>query len=125
MSKHIPGADLVLVRGLYEADRVAPVGSNQSRRQQSGNISRQFPSLGVLDYERVDGRGRTLANRLLRRIRKTANPPDAMEIMLIDQGSLRHSIASEVGRAASREISADEKRHINFGNSMLLLVGSK
>lgn len=62
-----------------------------------------------------------MANHLLRRLRKTAPPPDAAEIMSIDEIALRDSLSSEDGRAQWRELLGCEARGLDRHRSFILM----
>lgn len=121
MSIYTRGTDLVLVQGLSEAGSPGSRRATQSRKRRYSEINRHGPGLGVIDYKWVDGHGRRVANRLLRRMRKTAVPPDAVEIMAIDDGGLRESLACEAGRARWRELLGCEPGVYNRDSSFILM----
>jgi hypothetical protein len=78
-------------------------------------------ALGLIDYERLDGRGMGVANYLLRRMRKTAPPPDALEIVTIDEDRLSQSLATETGRAQWRDLLGCQAGTHNRDRSFILM----
>jgi len=78
-------------------------------------------SLGVVSCEWLDGSGRGLANRLLRRLRGTARPVDAVAIMAVNEADLRASLASDAGRARWREFAGCEAGGYDPARSFILI----
>ena len=81
--------DRVLVQGLYKLGETASGRSHDVREQRRRAFSEHAEALGVISYEWLDGRGRGLPNRLLRRMRGTARPVDAVEVIAINEAALR------------------------------------
>ena len=117
MSAHWPEADLVLIQGLVAAGGSA-AGSGVRHCASSASSDRD---LGLVDCERLDGRGMGLANRLLRRKRGTALPPDAVVIMSINENALRRSLACEAGRALWRERFCCQPQEYRRDRSFILM----
>lgn len=117
----MPGADLVLVHGISGAGGTSRRQSVRSQSRRFGDIARHGQNLGVLDYEWVDGRGKSVANRLLSRFRKTAAPPDAVEIMPVDEGAIRESLACDSGRALWHQLFGCEAMGCDQHRSFVLM----
>ena len=110
--------DRVLVQGLYQA---AGPASGRARADRLRAFTEHAEILGVISYERVDGRGWGLANRLLRRMRGTAPPVDAVEIMVIDEAVLRGSLTAEVGRACWHQVAGCAAGGYDVARSFILI----
>lgn len=111
----------LLVRGLYRVDRKVPHGSADPRTQRCRAFAEHAEALGVVAYQWLDGRGRGLANRLLRRLRGTARPVDAVEVISIDQVALRRSLASAAGRARWQAIAGCDSGGFDAARSFILM----
>lgn len=104
MSVPAPGTDLVLVQGIYGVSHPSSCCAARYQEQRNAAVVQHGPGLGVVGYARLDGRGRRLANRLLQWKRGTSPPPHAVEIVRIEEGRLRASLATEAGRARWHEL---------------------
>lgn len=78
-------------------------------------------ALGVVAYQWLDGRGRGPANRLLRRLRGTARPVDAVEIISIDEAALGRSLANAGGRSRWQAIAGCEPGGFDPARSFILM----
>jgi len=116
-----PQSELVLVQGLYNEERLGSGRSIASREQRYRDITQHSQTLGVVSYEWVDGHAQGMANRLLRRMRGTACPPDAVEILSIDESGLRNSLAGEAGRAQWRAFLGCESGGYDVARSFILM----
>ncbi len=103
-------SDLVLVQGLYFSD--------QARTEEINNIG---PAMGVDAYELVDGSARAMANRFLRKMRKTAPPVDRVEIFLLNEKGLRDSLATDEGARLWRQRFGCESRGYDVSRSFVLM----
>ena len=84
-------ANLILVHGLFAASKdVAPDAAARAKA-----IAEYGEALGVRDYEWVTGGSKKLANRVLRFARGTARAVDAVEIIELDEATVRASLADE------------------------------
>ena len=113
--------DRVLVRGLYNAWSPVAGRTGNDRAQRARAFTEHAATLGLISYEWVDGRGRGLANRLLRWMRGTAPPVDAVEIMAIDEAALRRSLAGEIGRSCWHRLAGCEAGGHDAARSFLLI----
>lgn len=111
-------ADLVLVQGLYNAGGAL---STQTQKERDRGLGRHAQTLGVVSYERVDGRGRRITNSLLRRMRGTISPVDAVEIISINENGLRKSLENDAGRALWRKLAGCEPGGYDTARSFLLM----
>lgn len=113
--------DRVLVQGLYKLEG-APAGRlHEVRERRRRAFSEHADCLGAASYEWLDGRGRGLANRLLRRMRGTAQPVDAVEVFAINEAILRESLASEAGRLRWREVAGCSSGGFDPARSFILM----
>jgi hypothetical protein len=120
------------VQGLYNAERTVSKRSAEARRQRRRAFSEQAAALGVVSYESLDGRGRGVANRLLRRMRRTARPVDAVEVIGVNEAALGRALANEAGRARWQDVAGCEsggfdpaRSFILMGRPIRLLEGTK
>lgn len=113
--------DRVLVQGLYNAGQSAATRSDHVRAQRLQAFTEYAEALGVMSYEWVDGRGRGLANRLLRRMRRTARPVDAVEIIAVDETALRAALANDTGRARWQQVAGCESGGFDPARSFILV----
>lgn len=103
-------SDLVLVQGLYCSDQTC-----------AGDAAAVAAGMGIDAYERVDGQGRAMANRFLRKMRKTAPPVDAVEIFLLTEQCLQDALASEAGAGLWRQRFGCASRGYDVSRSFLLM----
>ena len=117
-------ANLVLVQGLYvaaDADISDVIGQAQTWRTNA--FESDGEALGVCDYELVDGRGKAMANRLLRLARGTATAVDAVEIIALDEETFRASLSGKPTQALWKNI-ADCSRHGFDATRSFILIGA-
>ena len=114
-------SELVLVQGLYCEECPGSGRSIASRETRYRDITQHSQTLGVVSYEWVNGHDKKMANRLLRRLRGTACPPDAVEIVSIDESGLRHSLASDAGRAQWRALLGCKSGGYDVARSFILM----
>lgn len=112
---------LILVQGLYKAEKSTSGLSGHTRGQRLRAFNEHAGTLGVISYQWLDGRRRGLANKLLRRMRGTGRPVDAVEIISIDEAALRVSLANDVGRACWQEVASCEKGGFDPARSFILM----
>lgn len=117
----MPQADRILVQGLYKLRKTASGRFNDARTQRRQAFTEHAQALGVVSYEWLDGRGRGLANRLLRRMRGTARPVDAVELIAINEAALHESLASEAGRARWQEVADCASAGFDAARSFILM----
>lgn len=113
--------DQVLIQGLYSLEKTAAGRSNDVGAQRLRAFTEHAEALGVVSYEWLDGRGRGLANRLLRRMRGTARPVDAVEVIAINEAALRESLASEAGCARWQEVAGCASDGFDTTRSFILM----
>jgi hypothetical protein len=113
--------DRVLVQGLYSLEETASRRSSDVRTQRRRAFTEHAEALGAVSYEWLDGRGRGLANRLLRRMRGTAHPVDAVEVIGINEAALCRSLANEAGRARWQEIAGCASGGFDTARSFILM----
>lgn len=113
--------DRVLVQGLYNAGQPASTCFDRTRAQRRQAFTEYAEALGVMSYEWVDGRGRGLANRLLRRMRGTARPVDAVEIIAFDETVLRTALANDAGRARWQQVAGCASGGFDLARSFILM----
>jgi len=115
-------ASLILVHGIFvsgEAD--VPGGSGSARALRASAFEEHGEALGVRDYEWVDGRGKALANRLLRLARGTAPAVDAVEIIELHETTFRASLTEEATRAHWRSIASCAPHGFDAARSFVLM----
>jgi len=118
----VTATKLVLVHGLFackEAGKSGEVRSSVEQRRQM--FARYGNALGVLDYEWVEGRRRALANRLMRLARGTAHAVDAVEIIELDEASLRASLVDQSARKCWREVASCAPYGFDVTRSFILM----
>lgn len=100
----LPEAGLVLVHGLFASvDGSVQAAATTARQRRIRALSRQSHALGISNYEWADGRGRAMANRMLRLARGTAPAVDAVEIMELDETAFHKSLSRDSTRSLWRE----------------------
>ena len=109
------------MQGLYKLEGAAASRLNDLREQRRQAFSEHADYLGAVSYEWLDGRGRGLANRLLRRVRGTARPVNAVEVFAISEAALRESLASEAGRLRWREVAGCSSGGFDTARSFILM----
>jgi hypothetical protein len=114
-------SDRVLVQGLYSQEGNASGRFNAVGARRWQGFTEHAEALGVVSYEWLDGRGRGLANRLLRRMRGTAHPVDAVEVIAINEAALHESLASEAGRARWQEVAGCASGGFDTARSFILM----
>lgn len=113
---------LVLVHGLFvcaEAEKPGDVRSAGARRETM--FAEHGDELGVRDYEWVEGRGKPLANHLLRRARGTLPAVDAVEIIELDEAAVRASLADASMRALWQKVASCSPYGFDAARSFILL----
>jgi hypothetical protein len=113
---------LVLIQGLFtlsEADASVTGVSAQEHRERA--FAEHGETLGVIDYEWVSGRGKAVANRLLRLARRTAPAVDAVEIIELDEASFRASLVNKSAQQRWREIASCEPYGLDAARSFILI----
>ena len=113
--------DRVLVQGLYNLEKTTSRRYNDIRTQRRRAFTEHAEALGTVSYEWLDGRGRGLANRLLRRMRGTAHPVDAVEVIGINEAALRRSLADEAGRVRWQEVAGIASGDFDTARSFILM----
>lgn len=112
-------AELVLVRGVIMGRR------GKTPKGGPGAVTEHAAALGVRSCEWLDGSARLWANRALRRMRGTAPPVDAVEIVTLDRVALQASLDSHSGRALWREAAGCGSRCIDSERSFILMGESR
>jgi hypothetical protein len=112
------GSSLVLVQGLF-ARGADNDGSARVRRTKGFEIYGE--ALGVRTYEWADGRGRVLANRLLRLARGTAPAVDAVEIIELDEARFRASLDEGCGRECWQKVASCAPYGFDAARSFILI----
>ena len=118
----MPKPSLVLIHGLFalrEADVSVAAVSAQEHRERA--FREHGATLGVSDYEWVNGRGKGVANRLLRLARRTAPAPDAVEIIELDEAAFRASLVKKSAQERWREIASCEPYGLDAARSFILI----
>lgn len=110
-------ANLVLVHGIF-TDSEAPAPDTAARAQA---ITEHSKALGICDYERVSGRGKKFANRFLQRLRGTACPVDAVEIIELDETTMRASLEAEPTRRLWQQVLGCAEHGIDATRSFILI----
>jgi hypothetical protein len=78
-------SDLFLIHGLFfSKDASLPGGTSRACAARSRAVADYSHTLGVQSYECIASNKRKMANRLLRLMRGTACPVDALEVMTLD-----------------------------------------
>lgn len=77
--------------------------------------------LGVRDYEWVEGRGKVLANHLLRLARGTERAVDAVEIIELDAATVRASLVDESARALWQKVASCSPYGFDATRSFILM----
>jgi hypothetical protein len=113
---------LTLVHGLFVSDQAdAAVAADKSPTCRATAFEDYAETLGVRNYEWVDGRGKVLANRLLRLARGTAIAVDALEIIELDEAIFRASLVEESTRERWREIASCTAYGFDVARSFTLI----
>ncbi len=115
-------SSLLLVQGLYFANgagrgRSAP----EVRALREEAFAASGDTLGIRHYEWVDGRGKTLANRLLRLARGTAPAVDAVELIELEEARLRAALAAAPARALWQQVAACAPCGLDVARSFVLM----
>ena len=111
-------SDLVLVHGLFATD---PKGLGKAGKRRTHAFGEHADTLGICSYEWVDGRRKALANRMLRLARGTAPAVEAVEIVALDEGAVRKSLASAGGRELWQEVASCKPSGLDATRSFLLI----
>ena len=116
------GGGLVLVHGLFVDRRTNPSGDiEHARARRAAAIAEHGTVLGVRDYEWVDGRRKRVAYRLLRAARGTAPAVDAVEIVELDEGTLRAALADPSSRSRLQELAVSTPYGIDPARSFVVM----
>jgi len=115
-------AGLVLVHGLY-ATGASPVAATMAaaRVQRCTAFATHGQALGVTGYEWVSGRGRALANRILRFARGTAPAVDAVEIIEFEEAAIYRSLAEDSTRSLWRQFVSCAPYGFDVARSFVLI----
>jgi hypothetical protein len=110
-------SNLILVHGLFACNKaIAP--DNAARAEA---IAEHGEAIGVCGYEWVTGRGKRLANSLLRLARGTARAVDAVEIIELDETTVRASLADKSTRVRWQNMLSCEPYGIDAERSFILM----
>lgn len=115
--------DQVLVHGLFYAPHSvrSKNGGDGARASREREFAEHAAALGVGSYEWLDGDGKALANRILRRVRGTARAVDAVEVITVNKEALGASLADETGRTLWQEVASCEPRGLDVTRSFILM----
>ena len=117
---------LVLVQGLYvSAEPGKAVSADSAVARRAKMFAEHGDLLGVRDYEWVEGRGRALANRLLRLARGTARAVDAVEIIELDEAAVRDSLADDAMRSHWQQMASCAPCGFDAARSFILIGSSR
>lgn len=116
-----PDSGLVLIRGLYRADKSNAANAVPTRESWFQGITGEASGLGVNSYTILDDRGRAMPNRFLQRLRGTAPAVNLVEIMSIDEQRLRDSLATDSGCAQWRKFCGDGCEQWDMDKSFILM----
>lgn len=113
---------LVLVQGLFVSDKArqsTDVGTSSARRAKM--FEEYAAELGVREYEWVDGRVKVLANNLLRLARGTGRVVDALEIIELDEATVRASLVDESARVLWQKVASCSPYGFDVTRSFILM----
>ena len=110
-------SNLILVHGLFiSSNAMAPDNTARAKA-----IAEYGDALGVCDYEWISGRGKKLANRVLRFARGTARAVDAVEIIELDEATVRASLVDESRRMRWQKMLSCAPYGLDAARSFILI----
>jgi hypothetical protein len=110
-------SNLILVHGLFTRSKaIAPENAARAKA-----IAEYGDALGVCDYEWISGRGKKLANRVLQFARGTARAVDAVEIIELNEATVRASLADESTRMRWQKMLSCAPYGLDAARSFILI----
>jgi len=118
----VTATGLVLVQGLFVSDDAMKPGNAHSSRVRRAKLFAKYGDLlGVRDYEWVEGRAKALANQLLRLARGTGPAVDAVEIVELDEATVRASLVDESARVLWQKVASCAPYGFDATRSFILM----
>lgn len=116
-----PQQEWFLIHGLFAAEHTAGSACLDARLKRSSDFSRHADGLGLSSYQWLDGGDRKMANRFLRRLRGTACPVDAVEVMVFKEAELQKSLGSDAGRDCWQKVAGLQLTDFDMTRSFVLM----